>query len=137
MTHQTSTTWTKGMSFEATIDNHKILLDAMPDHGGEDTGASPKKLLLAGLSGCSGMDVVSILTKMKSAPTHFKIDVSAELSKENPKYYKDIHIIYEFNIEVDKEKAKKAIDLSLDKYCGVNQMLKQLAKITYEIKFVD
>ena len=136
MTHQTSTTWIKAMSFESSIDNHKILLDAMPDHGGNDNGASPKKLLLAGLSGCTGMDIVSILTKMKSAPKHFKIDVSADLSEENPKYYKDILITYEFDLGVDKEKAKKAIDLSLDKYCGVNQMLKQLAKITYEIKFI-
>ncbi len=136
MTHSTSTTWTKGMSFEATIDNHKIVLDAMPDHGGEDKGASPKKLLLAGLSGCSGMDVVSILAKMKSSPKHFKINIDAELSEENPKYYKDIHIVYEFDKNVPEDKAKKAIDLSLDKYCGVNQMLKQLAKITYEIQFI-
>lgn len=137
MTHSTSTTWIKAMRFESSIDNHKIVLDAMPEHGGENSGASPKKLLLAGLSGCSGMDVISILTKMKSAPTHFKIDVSAELSEENPKFYKDIHIVYEFDKSVPEEKAKKAINLSLDKYCGVNQMLKQLAKITYEIKFID
>ncbi|MDD4528001.1 MAG: hypothetical protein PHF25_08220, partial [Candidatus Margulisbacteria bacterium] len=62
---------------------------------------------------------------------------NAELSAEHPKYYKEIHLIYEFGKSVPKDKAKKAIDLSLEKYCGVNQILKQLAKVSYEIKFVE
>lgn len=137
MTHSTSTTWINNMRFESAIDSQKITLDAITDNEGNNAGVSPKKLLLTSLSGCSGMDVVGILIKMKHTPKHFNIKVNAELSAEHPKYYKEIHLIYEFGKSVPKDKAKKAIDLSLEKYCGVNQILKQLAKVSYEIKFIE
>ncbi len=137
MTHSISTTWKNNMCFETNIEGHQFFLDAMPDHGGENKGPSPKQLLLSGLSGCSGMDIISILIKMRHIPKHFNITVDAELSDSHPKYYKKIHITYEFDKSVPEEQAKKAIDLSLDKYCSVNYTLKQLADIDYEIKFVE
>ncbi len=137
MTHSISTKWENNMCFETNIEGHKFFLDATTEHGGDNKGPSPKQLLLSSLSGCSGMDVISILTKMRHIPKHFKINIDAELSEDHPKYYKEIHITYEFDKSVPKDQAKKAINLSLDKYCSVNHTLKQLAKITYEIKFIE
>lgn len=137
MTHTVSTKWINNMSFETNIEGHKLFLDATTEHGGDNKGPSPKQLMLSGLTGCSGMDIVNILNKMRHIPKHFNITVDAELSDSHPKYYKTIHITYEFDKSVPEEKAKNAIELSLNKYCSVSHTLKQLADIDYEIKFIE
>lgn len=126
------------MFFEAEVDGHKIGMDASPEFGGKNRGPRPKPLVLVALSGCSGMDVVSLLHKMRVPFAGFKIYVEGTVAEDHPKYYKEIHVVYEFRgKDLAKNEIEKAVKLSQEKYCGVLGGLKQGAKITYEIKYVD
>ncbi|MFA8298895.1 MAG: OsmC family protein [Hyphomicrobiales bacterium] len=126
--------WNKEMSFDAKIDDHTITIDAAPEVGGNNIGPRPKPLLLAGLGGCTGMDVISILKKMKIEPEEFKIEIESHMTDEHPKYYDKIHLIYIFKgKELNESKLKKAVSLSQEKYCGVNKLLSFGAEITFEI----
>ena len=91
-------------------------------------------MLLAGLAGCSGIDVVDILEKKKVDFSHFSIDVETEQTEEHPKVFKDITITYRMKTNADnKIKVEKAIELSLDKYCGVSAMLKKNSAVNYKL----
>jgi putative redox protein len=134
MEHKTEVRWTGKMGFEAELQGHKIVMDAEADHGGDDKGARPKALLLAGLAGCTGMDVISILNKMKVEVADFKMSINGITADEHPKVYDKIHIIYEFWGKVlPIDKIEKSINLSRDKYCAVNAMLSKTAHTTFEI----
>ena len=123
------TTWMKNHEFESKQELNTIKLD-----GDKQNGFGPKALLLAGLAGCSGIDVIDILEKMKVGFSHFIIDVEAEQTEEHPKVFKDILITYRMKTAGDNEiKVKKAIELSLDKYCGVSAMLKKNSHIEYKL----
>ena len=125
------------MAFTADINGHKVLMDTTADDGGENSGPSPKRLMLASLAGCTGMDVVMILNKMKVVFTDFSIDVHASLSKELPMIYNYVKITYKIKLaEEDKTKMAKAVSLSQEKYCGVNAMFKAFAKMDTEIDFL-
>ncbi|HNP55254.1 MAG TPA: OsmC family protein, partial [Ferruginibacter sp.] len=109
--------------FEADIGQHRIGMDAGSDAGGQDRGASPKKLMLASLAGCTGIDVVSILEKMKVSYTGFRIHIEADLTDEHPKIYNQVRIRYEISLaEADRPKMERAVQLSMEKYCGVSAM---------------
>lgn len=126
------------MSFDVEVNNHKFMIDAVEAVGGENRGPRPKPLILAGLGGCTGMDVISILRKMRIEPEYFNIAVAADSTDEHPKYYNKIHITYSFkgkNLPMDK--LEKAVNLSQDRYCGVSAMLGKAAELTYEIKILD
>jgi putative redox protein len=134
MEHKTDVKWTGKMSFLAEVDGHQIQMDAEPDHGGDDKGARPKKLLLAGLAGCTGMDVISILEKMKMSVSNFEMHIAAQTAVEHPKVYEKIHLVYEFwGKELPLDKIEKAVNLSREKYCAVNAMLGKTALVEYEI----
>jgi len=125
------------MNFEAEVNGFKISLDADPSTGGQNKGPRPKPLILVALAGCTAMDVISILNKMKYPPEYFNVNVEADLTEEHPKTYNNIKIIYEFKYqEPDEEKVKKAIELSLNKYCGVNALLSKATNTSYEIIFL-
>ncbi|MBU0744116.1 MAG: OsmC family protein [Gammaproteobacteria bacterium] len=125
------------MFFEAEVDGHKIAMDAVPAFGGKDRGPRPKPLMLAALCGCTGMDVVAVLNKMRVPVAGFKIYVDGGLTKDHPMYYNDIHVVYEFSgKDLPKADVEKAVSLSQEKYCGVIAALKKAAKVTYEIKYV-
>lgn len=126
--------WSGDMAFEAEVNGFKLALDADEKVGGTNTGPRPKPLVLVALGGCTGMDVVSILSKMKVVPDYFNVEVSGRMTEEHPKYYDKIHIKYIFrgeNLPIDK--LEKAITLSQEKYCGVSVMLRKVAEITSEI----
>lgn len=130
--------WKKKMAFEAEVNGYIIPLDADERVGGENKGARPKPLTLVSLGGCTGMDVVSMLTKMRVNLDGFNISVSGELTDEHPKYFHKIHITYTFKgKDLPMEKLKKAINLSQDRYCGVTAMLDKVAEITYDIIMED
>jgi putative redox protein len=134
MKHEVEVTWTSNMAFEGQMGNNIIKMDADIASGGNDEGIRPKPLLLLGLGGCSGMDVVSILKKMKVTPDHFSMSVSGKLTDEHPKIYEEIHLVYKFKGEnLPMSSLEKAINLSLERYCGVLAMLDKAAKITHEI----
>jgi putative redox protein len=138
MAQQAIITWQSNMAFEASINGHQIMIDADESSGGKNQGPRPKILLLAGLGGCTGMDVISILGKMKVVPEKFWMDITADLTDEHPKVFKQIKLIYYFkgdNLPLDK--LEKAVNLSKDRYCGVSAILSKSAEMQIEIKIVD
>jgi putative redox protein len=129
---RTTTTWKTGEEFESKQDHNQVQLD-----GNRKNGFSPKALLLSGLAACSGIDVVDILEKMRVEFSEFVIDTEAEQTAEHPKVFKDIHITYRIKTDAaNEEKVRKAINLSLDKYCGVSAMLKKNSPIHYKLEIV-
>lgn len=134
MSTQTVAQWTEGMAFDIELQGHRITVDATAESGGRDMGPTPKSLLLAGLAGCTGMDVVAILRKMGQEWDSFNLQIEAQTSEKHPKVYTDIKINYIFSGKnLSKDKIEKAVNLSLNKYCGVNAMLKSSAGISYKI----
>lgn len=134
MKHKISTSWAGNMQFDAEVSGHKVVMDAIPAVGGEDKGARPKQLMMAALAGCTGMDVISMLKKMRVDVEIFDIDIEADMTEEHPKHYNKMHIIYKFKGEdLDESKLKKAVELSQDRYCGVSATYRQTMELTYEI----
>jgi putative redox protein len=134
MKHAVDTSWRGNMQFDANVSGHHVMMDAMPASGGEDKGSRPKELMLAALAGCSGMDVVSILKKMRVEITALDIRIEADVTEEHPKHYEKMHVIYEFtgnNLQMDQ--LKKAVELSQDRYCGVSFVYKKAMEVSYEI----
>ncbi len=128
-------TWVDKMAFDVDINGHHITLDGSPELGGENRGPTPKPLLLASLAGCTGIDVVSILNKMRVDVEGFSISVSAHQTEYHPKIYDKIYVTYKFKgQDLPMEKLEKAVKLSEEKYCGVSAMLKKAGLIEYEIK---
>jgi putative redox protein len=126
--------WKSGLAFTARQGEFDIPLDAPVASGGQGSGASPKGLLLSGLGGCTGIDVVSILEKMRVVLDGFQVEVSAEQTEEHPKVFKAIHMRYRFQgKDLAMEKLERAVTLSMDRYCGVSAMLAKAAPITWEI----
>ena len=135
MSHKVTTTWKGNLQFESDNPNGKtVLMDTSPDHGGNNSGLSPKAMMLSSLAGCSGLDVISILDKMKMKLTDFRIDTYGELTDEHPKYYHTVNVEYHFFGEnLDEEKIKKAVYLSVEKYCGVMEMFRKFANVNISI----
>jgi len=127
--------WIDGLAFEADLDGHKITIDGPEESGGKNRGARPKPFMLLALAGCTGMDVVSILKKMKVDVKGLNIKVEGDMEEEIPKTFISMHVIYTFKgDELPMDKLEKAVELSKEKYCGVSAMLKKVIPITYEIK---
>jgi putative redox protein len=130
--------WVSNLAFDATSDNdHTIRLDTTVTGGSIDSGMSPKQLLLASLCGCSGMDVVSILDKMKVNYSKIEIEAEAEQTDTQPKVFKDISMVYKADVLPEAmDKLKRAVELSHEKYCGVSAMLKKHCDITYSVELI-
>ena len=137
MRHEVNCDWKGDMAFEADVLGHKLLIDAGPEVGGHDAGPRPKPLILAALAGCSGMDVVSILKKMREPLSAFSMRVVGDAAEEDPKYYEKIKIVYEFKEAdgLDRAKVEKAVSLSQEKYCGVAGLLKRAIPLAWEIVY--
>jgi len=133
-TNKVELNWTEKMAFDVEVNNHHFIIDAEAHVGGEDQGPRPKALTLASLGGCTGMDVVSILGKMRVKLEAFNVSVEGLLTEEHPKYYHTITIIYSFKgKDLPMDKLEKAVDLSQNRYCGVTAMLDKAAKIEHKI----
>lgn len=137
MTRKVTTYWKGNMLFESDTPNGQtVFMDTSPEDGGNDEGLSPKAMMLASLAGCSGLDVVSILNKMKVKISDFRIETLGELTDEHPKYFHTVFVEYHFYGEDLKEKKiKKAVDLSIDKYCGVMEMFRKFSKVETKIVY--
>ena len=137
MSHKVTTHWKGNMLFESDNPNGKtVLIDTRPEHGGHNLGLSPKAMMLSSLAGCSGLDVVSILDKMKVTVSDFRIETEGELTEDHPKYYHSVTIDYHFyGDNLNESKIKKAVDLSIEKYCGVMEMFRKFATIKTAIHF--
>ena len=133
-----NTRWLENMAFETKINGHRIILDAEPHVGGEDLGPRPKPFMLAALGGCTGMDVISILRKMRVEVKSFNVRVIGDLVEEHPRRFHRMHVIYEFEGEdLPLDKLEKAVSLSEDRYCGVSAVYKDAMKLTSEIKILS
>ncbi len=129
---RTTTIWKGDHLFESEHEGNKISVD-----GDKKRGHGPKALLLSGLAGCSGIDVVDILEKMRVQFSDFSMEVESEQTEENPKIFKWILITYKIKTaEENQDKVKKAIDLSLEKYCGVSAMLRKNSPINYKLEIL-
>lgn len=130
---KTTTVWKHDQAFDSTFEGNTYGID-----GNRQEGPGPKSLLLTGLAGCTGIDIVDILAKMRVSFSDFSIDAEAEQTEEHPRVFKEIYITYRIRTAAENEdKVKKAIDLSLDKYCGVAAMLKKNSPIQYKLEILQ
>lgn len=137
-TEQVRVNWLENMAFEAEVNGHKIIIDAAEAVGGENRGPRPKPLMLVALAGCTGMDVVSILKKMRVEVETFNVVVEGDLTEEHPKQFSKMRIIYEFKgNDLPMDKLEKAINLSEERYCGVSAMYKKAIGIITEIRILN
>jgi len=128
-----------GMQFVGSADSgHEVVMDASSNVGGNNTGARPMELLLIAFGGCSGMDVISVLRKKKQDVSKFEIDVHGEMAEATPHYYTALHIEYVVKgKDISEEAVKRAIELSLEKYCSVGATLGKAAKITHSYRIIQ
>ena len=136
--HAIKAHWLDNMAFETELNGHKFILDAGVESGGADRGPRPKALMLTALAGCTAMDIVSILKKMRVEIEDLNVHVEGELTEDFPKQYHKIHVIYEFKgKDLPLAKLQKAVSLSEDQYCGVGAVYKKVMPVTSEIVIVD
>ncbi len=130
--------WLDSMAFETEINGKKLIIDADKEVGGTDRGPRPKPLMLVVLAGCTAMDVISILKKMRVSPDTFNVKVEGDLTEEHPKHFEKMHIIYEFKGKnLPEDKIEKAINLSQERYCGVSYNYRNAFEISFEIKILE
>jgi putative redox protein len=135
MKHVIDLAWIQNLAFECEMDGHHLVVDASREGGGEDLGPRPKKLMLTALAGCTGVDVMMILQKMKIHPDAFNVKVEGELTEEHPRRYHHMKIIYQFKgKDLPLDKLQRAIKLSEEKYCGVMASYRLAMNITTEIR---
>lgn len=138
MKHVIDMAWTDKVAFEGDMDGHKIIVDATEESGGRDLGPRPKKLMLTALAGCTGVDVIMILKKMKIVPEAFHVIVEAEVTEEHPKHYTKMKVIYQFKgKDLPMDKLEKAVKLSETTYCGVTAAYKKAMEMETEIRIVE
>lgn len=136
MKNHITTQWLGGMAFESNNPSgHTLRIDAGADDEAT-TGLRPKALMLSALAGCSGLDVASLIKKMKLEVRDFHIETIANLTEEHPKYYDAVTLEYHFHgTHLNEDKLKKAVNLSVEKYCGVMEMFRQFAKLKIKTLF--
>lgn len=126
--------WLSGMAFETEVNGHKLYFDAGESVGGKNLGPRPKAFMMVSLAGCTGMDVASILKKMRVNYEALNISVEGELAEEHPKKYLDMKVIFRFKgKDLPLEKIEKAVNLSKDRYCGVSANYNDSFKVSHEI----
>lgn len=135
MSHKVTTHWKGGMQFESDNPSGKtVMMDTDVAGSNMRFGLSPKAMMLSSLAGCSGLDIVPILHKMKVILDDFKMVIEGELTEDYPKYYHTVLVDYHFYGKgLNEKKINKAVDLSVEKYCGVMEMFRQFAKVKTKI----
>lgn len=138
MKHVVDLGWKRNMAFETEMDGHKIIVDASKEGGGDDLGVRPKKLMLTALAGCTGIDVIMILKKMKVVPEAFNVIVEGGLTEDQPQRYNEMKVVYQFKgKDLPMAKLEKAVKLSEEKYCGVSAVYKQVMDFKTEIRILE
>ena len=134
-----SVNWVDGMLMVGkSHSGHSITMDGPPEIGGDNLGVRPMEMLLLGVAGCTMIDVVTTLKKMRQELTYCETKLSAERAEEHPKVFTDIHI--QFTVkgqDLDPKKVEKAITLSAEKYCSASIMLGKTASITHDFEIVE
>ena len=126
-----------GMNFKVEVNGHSIEIDTDELGGGENKGTRPKILMLVSLAGCTGLDVVGILKKMRVNFSDFSINVEGHLTSNIPTTYDKIVVHYSIKVsKKDEPKVLKAVKLSEEKYCGVTKMFKTFAEVSFRIVYL-
>lgn len=129
--------WTDGIAFDAHIGHHTVRMDSAAPEG-NDTGPSPKRMVLAALIACTGMDVASLLRKMRVAFTSLHIEGKAPITAEHPKTFEHVELQYTVaGQSIDRAKVEKAITLSQERYCGVSAMIRKHCEITWQLDIIS
>ena len=128
-----------GMRFDVeTGSGHHILLDAAEHNGGQNSGPQPMEILLVGLAGCSGMDIIAILRKKRQDITAYEMRIHGERTEEYPRVFVEITIEHIFTGHaVQPEAVKRAIDLTEERYCGASAMLGKTAKLRHTFRIIE
>ncbi|HIE05946.1 MAG TPA: OsmC family peroxiredoxin [bacterium (Candidatus Stahlbacteria)] len=127
--------WQNGLRFLGVARDRAIIIDTSKEYGGFETGPTPMEILLMSVGACTGMDVVSILKKMKIKLDGFEIEVSGEQQEAHPKYFTRVTLVYRFlGKDLPVDKIKHAVELSFDKYCSVTGSLREPVEVDYEIE---
>ena len=135
MADKITTSWKGNLIFETLNPNNSTLTLGSGENK-EDNISGPKVLMLSSLAGCSGLDVISILDKMKITLNDFTMNTSADLTEDHPRYYKKVDLEYHFyGPNLDKEKINRAVELSVTKYCGVMEMFRRFAEVNTSTHF--
>ncbi len=138
MINKIEVSWKGKMLFESVAPEGTVMIDAAEEAGGQGKGLRPKALMLTSLAGCTAMDVASLLKKMRAEVRNFNIEVEANLTEENPKVYDKVKVIYKFyDKDFQKDKIEKAVNLSVERYCGVYEMFRKFSDISHEIQYFD
>ncbi len=134
MNQEISFEYNGGMSLKGEVNGHELIIDADDSFGGNDLGPRPKPLILVALIGCTAMDVVSLLKKMRVDFKDLKVSANGELTDEHPKYYHKIKLTFDiWGKDLNRAKVEKSVVYSQERYCGVTAMLEKSSDITYEI----
>ena len=133
MSNRMTAKWDGGMRFTYTsATGHDLITDAPVAGGGTDTAATPMELILLGVIGCTGVDVASILTKMREPLEGLEMSADFERAADHPRVYTKIHLTYHLRGDLNEKKVKRAIDLSENKFCSASAMVGKTAEITHE-----
>ena len=134
-----SVNWVDGMLMVGKSQSgHSITMDGPSEIGGENLGVRPMEMLLLGVAGCTMIDVVTTLKKMRQDLMHLKTKVNAERADYHPKVFTEIHIQFELKgKDLDSKKVEKAILLSAEKYCSASIMLGKTATITHDFEIIE
>lgn len=132
-------TWKNGLSFSGTADSGYVLdLGGKKAVGGDEDGFLPMELFALGLAGCTGMDVISIMQKMRQKVTAFEVKVHAERVDQHPKIFS--HILIEYIVsghDLDSAAVEKAVQLSEERYCPGQAILEKTAEIKHKITLLE
>lgn len=113
---------------------YSVLVDKANENGGKGRGTRPMELMLMSIGTCSTFDVIEILRKQRQNLKDIKVNVDGHRIEGVPSVFDKIHLTYYLSGEVEKNKAQRAIDLSIRKYCSASAMLAKTATITYSIE---
>ena len=118
---------------------HTVVMDGAPEHGGRNLAARPMEMMLLGMGGCSAFDVVGMLERARQPLDRLELEIEAERAEDIPQvYYTRIHVIYRaFGNGLSEAQVRRAVDLSVTKYCSASLMLGETAEITYDLELIE
>ena len=126
--------WNEKMKFTAHADNHQVEMDTKPPIGG-DTALTPKQLLLAGICGCTAMDVVALLKKHKQNIESFEVEADAASTEGvYPAIFKEVKLVFKLKGQLDAKRVLESVTLSQTQYCGVSAMVSKTVPISYQVE---
>lgn len=136
---ETTVRWIDNMMMVGeSASGHAVVMDGPKDLGGQNLGVRPMEMLLLGMGGCTTVDVVSTLKKMRESIRDCRVEISAERAEEHPKVFTKIHLHFIIEgLDLNEKKVSKAVSLSADKYCSASIMLGKTATLTHDFEICE